>query len=811
MSQPVVSVTVCMHNAAAYVGATLDSLFAQTFQDFEVIVVDDGSTDGSADLVEGRYADSRLRLVRQRQQTLRIARPVSLAHVRGEYFAILDSDDLWSPTKLARQVAAARAAPGAGLVFSDCGLIDPTGQPLGLLSDQFDFGSIDLTRGAAHLELLRRGNFVGISTAFAPMAAVRSVGGFNYSYQYVNDYDLWLRLARRYDLAFVAEPLAQYRIHATQFTQRHPEITLPEQCALLGPILRSASYPLSVRIAIGDNLLGQHRLAWRLLLRQRRPRLAARAAIGMCRYPSRVRDSMRHRLYSFGIERGLEKGIVSAARMRAWGVNECRRWINRARRVGRGLSGRGFAPVQVPAKDRSNAETPVDIWIDGSSLGREQTGYFNLLSELIRTLARPTSPPCVVHVRTPPAGRAALLARLGADGARVRFHRIGWRALHWSQIHGLAFDWHAQLALAVIGVGLLTFGVAGSQPVVAGAAAVLLGGQLIVLLDQLHANLAALGRPRHPFGARVVRYLWRWFAAPRWRAPAANTVEVLFWRGRFKWRNSRRIAIVQDMTTRIHPELHTAGNVAEFDEFLGYVQRHAQAILTVSERSKQDIIERIAIAPNAVSVMPMPIHPQYVNPVFSSAAPVLHGITTPYVLCVGAIEPRKNLRRLVKAFELLKDDPAASQVMLVLVGPSAWDPGFVEFLAASDAVRRIRTPGFVPLDHLPSLYHFASAVICPSVYEGFGIPVMEAMCSSGVVLTSNISSLPEVVGPDGIQFDPYDTEAIAGAMLRALTMPGAEAASYRRRLRERAETHLARVKQLDILLRTAVTVAVEVS
>ena len=808
MSQPVVSVTVCMHNAAAYVGETLDSLFAQTFQDFEVIVVDDGSTDGSAELVERRYADSRLRLIRQRQQTLRLARPLSLAHARGEYFAILDSDDLWSPTKLARQVAAARAAPGAGLVFSDCALIDPTGQPLGRLSDQFDFGSIDLTRGAAHLELLRRGNFVGISTAFAPMAAVRSVGGFNYSYQYVNDYDLWLRLARRYDLAFVDEPLAQYRIHATQFTQRHPEITLPEQCALLGPILRSASYPPSVRIAIGDNLLGQHRLAWRLLLRQGRPKLAARAAIGMCRYPGRLRDSMRHRLNAIGTERWLEKAIAAAA----YGRNEYRRWSNRARRVARGLSGRGFAPVHVPGRDSSDASPPADIWIDGSPLGREQTGYFSLLSELIRTLVRATSPACVVHVTTNPAGRAALLARLGADGGRVRFHRIGWRALHWSQIHHLAFGWHAQMALAVIGVGLLAVGVAGSLPVVAGAATILLGGQLMVLVDQLHTNLAAMvDRARHSLAARVVRFLWRRFAAPRWRAPGANTVEVLFWRGRFKWRNSRRIAIVQDMTTRIHPELHTPGNVVEFDEFLGYVQRHAQAILTVSEHSKQDIIERIAVAPNAVAVMPMPIHPQYVSPVFSNAVPVLHGITTPYVLCVGAIEPRKNLRRLVKAFELVKNDPAASQVMLVLVGPPAWDPGFTEFLAASDAVRRIRMPGFVPLDHLPSLYHFASAVICPSVYEGFGIPVMEAMCSSGLVLASNISSLPEVVGPEGIQFDPYDTEAIAGAMLRALAMPAAEAARYRRRLRERAERHLARAAQLDILVRNAVTGAVGVT
>jgi glycosyltransferase involved in cell wall biosynthesis len=79
---------------------------------------------------------------------------------------------------------------------------------------------------------------------------------------------------------------------------------------------------------------------------------------------------------------------------------------------------------------------------------------------------------------------------------------------------------------------------------------------------------------------------------------------------------------------------------------------------------------------------------------------------------------------------------------------------------------------------MPSLYHFASAVICPSVYEGFGIPVMEAMCSSSVVLASRISSLPEVLGGDGILFDPYVAQDIAGALLRALTMSPTDAAAH---------------------------------
>ena len=252
---------------------------------------------------------------------------------------------------------------------------------------------------------------------------------------------------------------------------------------------------------------------------------------------------------------------------------------------------------------------------------------------------------------------------------------------------------------------------------------------------------------------------------------------------------------MQDMTTRIYPDLHTEGNVVEFDEFLGYVQRHAHTIATVSEQSRQDIIDRIAVYPDSVCVTPMPVHPQYVQPHFRPGFVAWHDITAPYVLCVGTVEPRKNLRRLVKAFELLKEEQTAKGLVLALVGPPGWDSGFRQFLIGTDAYSRVRMPGFVPLEHLPSLYHFASAVICPSMYEGFGIPVLEAMCCSAVVLASRISSLPEVLGKDGIQFDPFDIHDIAGALLRALTLPPIDAANYRRRCRQRAEAHLQRLER----------------
>jgi len=270
------------------------------------------------------------------------------------------------------------------------------------------------------------------------------------------------------------------------------------------------------------------------------------------------------------------------------------------------------------------------------------------------------------------------------------------------------------------------------------------------------------------------------------------------WRGRFRWAESHRLAIAQDLTTKIHPELHTAENVAEFDEFLDYVRRHAEAVATVSEHSRRDTIDRLALFPDSVSTIPMPLHPCYVDPRFSTGFVAMHGITQPYVLCLGCIEPRKNVRRLVRAFQMLKEEDAARNHILVLAGPQGWDEGFARFLVESDVYQRVRTVGFVPVEHLPSLYHFASAVVCPSVYEGFGIPVLEAMSASGIVLAAATSSLPEVLG-EGISFDPYDTEAIAAAILQAISMTPAEAAEYRRRCRARAEALLERSAQMPTL------------
>ena len=285
---PAVSVAICLYNRAAFIGATLDSVFSQTFQDFEVVVIDDGSTDGGVEAIERRYQNTRLRIIRQPHRGLSEARRASIASSTGEFIAFLDSDDLWHHEKLERQVRAAMADPSLALVCSDCRFIDLDGKPLGLMSDTYRLRGIHWSSVDMYSEMLRRGCFVWQSTVMARAAMLRAIDPFNPRYPYVADYDTWLRIARRHGVRYMPDVLASWRIHEHQFTNRIPDIALEDQRRLLTPFYRDKSLPEDIRRPLGDNLLGQHRVACWKLLKQGRPIAAARAIAGMIDYPDRL-------------------------------------------------------------------------------------------------------------------------------------------------------------------------------------------------------------------------------------------------------------------------------------------------------------------------------------------------------------------------------------------------------------------------------------------------------------------------------------------------------------------------------------------
>jgi len=148
------------------------------------------------------------------------------------------------------------------------------------------------------------------------------------------------------------------------------------------------------------------------------------------------------------------------------------------------------------------------------------------------------------------------------------------------------------------------------------------------------------------------------------------------------------------------------------------------------------------------------------------AARARHGVCGPYVLATGTLEPRKNLPRLIEAFAALPERVRGGR-RLVLAGAPGWETA-ATFAVAAAYAELVQTLGFVPDEDLPALYRGADVFCYPSLYEGFGIPVLEAMSCGVPVLTSSVSSMPEVGGDAARYADPHDTAAISRALAELL-------------------------------------------
>ena len=201
--------------------------------------------------------------------------------------------------------------------------------------------------------------------------------------------------------------------------------------------------------------------------------------------------------------------------------------------------------------------------------------------------------------------------------------------------------------------------------------------------------------------------------------------------------------------------------------------RRAARILSLSEHTRSDIVETYGIEPDRIEAIPLAA-PDHFRMVIDKRElqRVRHnyGIEGDYILSVGSIQPRKNLARLIKAYAQLRGDCSADKLpKLVLAGKCAWL--YDETLRALDQAGvkdSVILTGYVPESDLPALYSSALCFVYPSYFEGFGLPPLEAMKCGVPVVVGNRTSLPEVVGDAGLTVDPFDVDAIAGAIRRLL-------------------------------------------
>ncbi len=191
-------------------------------------------------------------------------------------------------------------------------------------------------------------------------------------------------------------------------------------------------------------------------------------------------------------------------------------------------------------------------------------------------------------------------------------------------------------------------------------------------------------------------------------------------------------------------------------------------IIAVSQSTKDDLIHCLGIPDKRISVV-------YEGIDHSLFQPVSHRIYKhPYILFVGSEHPRKNFTTLLKAFSQLKSEPGFKKLKLVKVGSAGGQEAdfrnqTMEVVESLNLSSDVIFTDFVPETDLPAYYSGAEVFVLPSLYEGFGFPVLEAMACGCPVITSNTSSLPEVVGEAGIMVDPHNTDSLAQAMRRVLT------------------------------------------
>ena len=236
------------------------------------------------------------------------------------------------------------------------------------------------------------------------------------------------------------------------------------------------------------------------------------------------------------------------------------------------------------------------------------------------------------------------------------------------------------------------------------------------------------------------------------------------------WHRCPTVVTVHDLSLLLHPSTHEARRVRRARRRLPLMTRQATMIITPSESVRRELCERLRVS--AEKVVAVPEAPRQIfRPLPKEAT--LDALRrfrldeTEFLLAVGTIEPRKNLLTLVRAFEeATRADPALARLRLVIAGGEGWlNEDLRAYVEASPARARLHFTGYVSDRDLRALYSSCAAFIYPSLYEGFGLPPLEAMACAAPVVASSIPSLRETVADAALLFDPTDTQALTRHLL----------------------------------------------
>ena len=316
------------------------------------------------------------------------------------------------------------------------------------------------------------------------------------------------------------------------------------------------------------------------------------------------------------------------------------------------------------------------------------------------------------------------------------------------------------------------------------------GNSDITAVDRVNRELPGIDLPVRTYpggGEKLAKFLWPNFILPQ-RA-VSDKIELIHCTtpyGTFMPCRYRNVITICDVTPLLFPAAHNRMNVWHHRYVLPAILKRADRIITISECSKRDIVKFYGISEQKITVTMLAADACYTPHPEGPGGAFVKDLPRPYVLNVGTLEPRKNLDGLLRAFAQAKKSGVPHT--LVIAGARGWgDSRLAPLLRELGIAGSVIFTGFVEDEDLPHLYAGADFFVYPSLYEGFGIPVLEAMACGTPVIASNTSSIPEVAGDAALLVDPHSDAELSAAII-SLAGDG----KLRQELRERGVEQSAR-------------------
>lgn len=236
---------------------------------------------------------------------------------------------------------------------------------------------------------------------------------------------------------------------------------------------------------------------------------------------------------------------------------------------------------------------------------------------------------------------------------------------------------------------------------------------------------------------------------------------------KFRTKKKKLVATIYDLTVMTHPECHRKANVDFCLKGIKDAARYADQIIAISEHTKNDLMHYMKVPEERITVTYLAAGSDYYqisDPVILNSTAKKYKLPDNYILFIGSLEPRKNIRTLLKAYSNLPNK-FQKEFFLVIAGGKGWlnsdIPSLVQELNISD---KVKFAGYIEKQDINAVYSQAAVFVYPSLYEGFGLPILEAMACGTPVITSNTSSMPEVAGDAARLITPTDIDELTGAL-----------------------------------------------